>query len=150
MIPNEGELQLITEEITQGEDWELGLFTTSPTLAATDNEAAILSYEASFSGYARKTPTRTNSPSTWNDAANGAPTGSWSAQASVAQSQYNPSSPQTWTYLGGGATVYGWFLVGATSGKLIATRLFPVAQPVVNDNTISFVPTWGRASVSGS
>ena len=153
MIPNEGEVQLLTELLSGGtlEDWELGLFTTNPTLAATDNEAAILAYEATFSGYARKTLTRSVSGSTWSTPSSSAPTGTWSStQAAVAESTYNASAPQTWTYSGSSAVLYGWFLVGATSGKLILTKLFPSSQPIEDTNTISFAPIFGGASVSGS
>lgn len=145
ICPNEGETTLLAELLGAGEDWSLGLITTDVTPAETDVAATWTAAEASGSWYARKTLTRSVSGTTWSTPASAAPSGSWSAEAAVAAAQYNAASPQSWTYSGAGATIYGYFYIGATSGKLIFAEKFATAQPVVEGNVVNFTPQFALA-----
>jgi hypothetical protein len=146
IVPNEGELQLLADLLGAGENWLLCLATTSVTPSETDTAATWTAAEATFSGYSRKTLTRTVSGSTWATPSIQAPTDAWSAEAGVAQSTYNAASPQTWTAGAGvSATVYGFFYLGATSGKLLFCQLLGVSQPITAGTVVTIVPPFGAA-----
>ena len=145
-IPDEGELQHLAEHLAAGEDWLLGLITTDLTPSESDTASTWTALEASFSGYARKTLTRAVGPGNWGTPTSGAPVGSWSSESNVASSLYNVGTPQTWTAgTGASATVYGYFYLGATSGKLAFAEKLAVAQPIVEGTVISIVPYFGFA-----
>jgi hypothetical protein len=146
IIPNEGELVLLAElmGVVTREDWYLCLFTTTITPSETTVAANMTAVEATFTGYSRKTLTRTTGGSTWSTPASAAPVNSWSAEALVATTTYNSGTPQTWT-AGASATIYGYFYLGVTSGKLIMAELFATPQPVVSTNVINFTPQFALA-----
>jgi hypothetical protein len=50
----------------------------------------------------------------------------------------------TWTCTGGsGQTVYGWYMRGASSGKVLGAQLFPTAPVLTNGISVSLGPmTW--------
>jgi hypothetical protein len=144
VIPNEGELRLINEILDGGlarENWTLKLYKTNVTPAETDTTASYT--ESDFTGYTAKTLTRTVSNGvTWGTPASGSPTGAWSGEASVAESAY---VQQTWTCGASGNTVYGYFVVGATSTKLIMAELFAAPRTLVNSDVLNLTPRFGVA-----
>ena len=146
IVPNEGEIQLLADLLGSGENWLLCLATTSVTPSETDVAATWTAAEAAFTGYARKTLTRTVSGSTWATPTTQAPTDAWSAEAGVAQSTYNAGAPQTWTAgAGASGTVYGFFYLGATSGKLVFCQVLAVAKAVWAGDQIIITPPFGAA-----
>lgn len=150
LIPNEGEVQLLTDLLGGGtlENWTLKLFQSNTTPAETDTAATYT--EANFTSYSAQTLTRTISASTWNTPASGSPTGSWasglglSGETSVAESPYG-SSARSWTCGTTGNTIYGYYIVGATSTKLIGAEKFATARTLANSDTLSFTPRIGLA-----
>lgn len=143
VIPNEGEVQLLTDLLGGGtlENWSLRLYKTNVTPAETDTPASYT--VADFTSYANKTLTRTIGAGNWSTPASGSPTNSWSAEASVAESAYG-SSAQSWT--NGGAspqTIYGYYIVGATSTKLIAAESFAASRTLNQNDSLSFTPRFG-------
>lgn len=145
-VPDEGELQHLAEHLAAGEDWLLCLITSPLTPAETDAAATWTAAEATFSGYARKTLTRSVSGTTWGTPASGAPDGSWSSETSVATSRYNASSPQQWTAGSGvSATLYGYFYLGATSGKLVFAEYFATPRTINDGAVINLVPSFSFA-----
>jgi hypothetical protein len=145
VIPNEGEVQLLTEQLSAGENWLLGLFHSNITPAETDTAATYTAQEATFSGYARKTLTRSVSGSTWQ-VTSGAPSGTppWSAEASVAKGSYG-SAAQVWTCGLTGDTVYGYFIVGMSSGKLILAEAFSTPRTLAAGDTLTLPPVFEGA-----
>lgn len=146
LIPNEGEIQSLTEFLSAGEAFFLKLFKSNTTPAETDTPASYtLVTTSDFPGYADKTLTRSVSGSTWNTPASGAPTNAWSVEASVAESVYG-STAQSWTNNGGSpVTVYGYILVGATSGKLRGVETFDAPRTLQVADTLEFFPRFGFA-----
>ena len=103
----------------------------------------VASYQiADFDGYADKTLTRSVSPTTWNTPVSQTPSGSppWSAESAVAHSDYG-SAPQVFTCTGAtGNTIYGYCIVGATSGKLICAEAFATPRTLSNGDSLSLTP----------
>ena len=135
VIPHEGEIVLLNNLLAGGalENWTLKLFSNNVTPALTDTSATYT--VASFTGYADKTLTRTQSGSTWAAAAG---TGSV-LEASDAYSAYGASA-QSWSATSS-QTIYGYYILGATSGKVIAAEKFASAVNLINPSTITVQPS---------
>jgi len=142
VCPNEGELQLINDLLNGGtHNWTLQLFKTNVTPAETDTNSTYTA--ADFTNYTTKTLTRTvNNGVTWNTPASGSPTGSWSAEASVAESTYQQLS---WTCGASGNTIYGYWIVDATTTKVILAEAFGTARTLANGDTLNLTPRIGVA-----
>lgn len=143
IVPNEGEVKLITDLLNGGtlENWTLKLFKTNVTPAETDTSASYT--VADFTNYTSKTLTRSvNNGVTWNTVASGSPTGSWSAEASVAESAYQQ---QSWTCGATGNTIYGYWIEGATSAKVLLAEAFASSRVLANGDTLNLTPRFGGA-----
>jgi len=148
LVPHEGDVQLLNDLLGGGslENWQLGLFNSNITPAETDTASTYTVHEATFTSYARKTLTRSVGSSTWNTPVSQAPSGAppWSSRTQVGHSQYG-SSPQSWTCGATGEMIYGYFIVGATSGKLICAEAFAAPRTLVNGDTLSITPIFENA-----
>ena len=128
LVPDSGEVELLKAVLypTSGENWTLKLYSSNTTPAESDTAGTYT--EATFTGYTAKTITRTQSGSTW-----AVPTtsgGTTSSTYGTAQS-WSPTSSQT---------VYGYFVVGATSTTLLFAELFSSAKNLVNGDTLTVTP----------
>ena len=148
LVPDEGDVQLLNDLLSGGtlENWLLCLYNSSITPVETDTAATYTAHEAVFTNYARKTLTRSVSPSTWNTPVAQSPSGSpaWSSRSQVGHSQYG-SSPQAWTCGATGDTVYGYFILGAVSGKLIMAEAFQTPRTIGSGDTLSITPVFENA-----
>jgi hypothetical protein len=98
------------------EDYTLMLFSNNVTVSNTDTLGTYT--EASFTGYARVPIAR----STF-----GTPTVSGSVATMLS------SVVPTFTCTGGGGqTVYGWVLLGVTSGDIVAGQNFPAGRDITS------------------
>src|SRR5271157_5086339 len=140
LVPHQGDVQLLTDLLGGGtlENWLLGLFNSNITPAETDTASTYTAHETAFTSYTRKTLTRSIGSSTWNNPVSQAPSGSppWSSRTQVGHSQYG-STAQTWTCGTTGDTIYGYFIIGATSGKLICAEAFATPRTLANGDTLS-------------
>jgi len=146
IVPNEGEVRLLTELLdgaTARENWLLKLYKTNVTPSETDTSASYT--ECDFTNYTSKTLTRTIAAGTWGTPASGAPTNAWSSEAAVAESTYNSGTPQQWTCGLTGNTVYGYFYQGASSGKVVLAEQFATPRTLANGDTLSLTPRFGAA-----
>lgn len=145
-VPHEGDVQILTELLGAGENWLLGLFKTAITPAETDVADTYTANEADFSGYARLTLTRTIASGTWSPPVSQAPSGdpAWSSRTQVGHSAYG-SSPQSWTCGATGGDVHGYFILGATSGKLILAEAFPAAKTLASGDSLAMTPIFESA-----
>ena len=137
LIPNDGEPQLLNDLLAGGslENWKCKLFQSNTTPSETDVSGTYT--EASFTGYTTggQTLTRTLSGATWSTPSE---TGS-TLEASDAKATYGGGTPISWSATSS-QTVYGYFFVGATSGKLIATERFASSVGLVNGTTLNLTP----------
>src|SRR3990167_1809807 len=143
VIPNVAEDRLLLELLDGGtarEDWSMRLYKTNVTPAETDTAASYT--VADFTAYVNKTLTRTvNNGVTWATIAQAAPSGGWSAEAAVAESRY---VAQVWSP-GSSQTVYGMYLIGATSTLLIGAEIFSSAKALESGDTLTVTPRFGLA-----
>ena len=145
VIPNEAEVQLLRELLDGGatrNNWTLRLYQSNTTPSETDALASNPFTEANFTNYVSKTLTRTVSGSTWSTPASGPPTGSWSAEASVAESAYGASA-QSWTCGATGNTVYGYWIEDATNAKFVGAERFASSIVLVGGATLTLQPRFG-------
>ena len=148
VVPHQGDIQILTDLFTGGtlENWLLCLFNSSITPSETDTASTYTAHETAFTGYSRKTLTRTISASTWNPPVSQAPSGSppWSTRNQVGHTQYG-SAPQSWTCGATGDTIYGYFIIGATSGNLICAEAFATPRTLGNGDSLSITPIFENA-----
>lgn len=146
LVPDEGKLQLAKDILGNAalENWTLKIFSNNHTPAESDTAATYT--EATFTGYVAKTLMRDTSAGHWAVPALGSPTNAWApgAQTQVAESTYNQ---QSWSPTSS-QTVYGVFVVGATSTKLIYAELFSTPRSLVTGDTLNFTPRFGMANAS--
>jgi len=127
LVPNTGEviaLSYLVNKVATPENLIYGLFATNVTPAETDTAATYT--EAVGGGYAALTMTGAN----WT-VTGGAP-----SSAAYAQ--------QTWTFTGAlttNATIYGYFVIRATSVDLVLAETFPSFTPTANGDNIKLTPT---------
>jgi hypothetical protein len=135
VVPHEGEVQLLSDLLAGGslENWTLKLFKSNTTPALTDTSATYT--ESTFTGYSSKTLTRTSGSSTWNTVGT---TGSV-LESGCAKSSYG-SAAQSWSCTSA-ETCYGYFAVGATSGKVVMAERFASLISLVNPSTLTLQPT---------
>lgn len=125
LVPSVGENMLLGMALgfNAQEDFLLKLFVNNVTPA--DDDTAVTYTEMSTLGYAAKTLAKAS----WGIAQN----------AGVAEGSY---AEQTWTLSAGAAvTIYGYFVVSASSGTLLWSELFGAAKVVQNaGDTIKITP----------
>ena len=129
VVPNVGEIELLTKmlkaALTVDENYILKLYKNNYTPVQSSTDADFT--EATFTSYAAKTLTRTN----W-----GAPT----TVSNKASSTY--SVQQSWTCGASGETVYGYYVMGATSGVLLWAEEFADPIPMANTFVLNLTPVF--------
>ena len=148
LVPHEGDVQLLADLMGGGalENWQLGLFNSNITPIEANTASDFTAHEPIFTSYARRTLTRSIGSATWNTPVSQAPSGSpvWSSRSQVGHTQYG-SAAQLWTCGATGDTVYGYFIIGATSGKLIAAEAFATPRTLASGDTLSITPVFENA-----
>lgn len=131
LVPDVGEVLLLTNLLAGGalENWTLKLYKTNVTPAEGDTAASYT--VADFTGYANKTLTRTVAGGTW-----ATPTTSSGTTSSL----YNSGTPQAWTCGASGNTIYGYYIVGATSTTLAWAELFGTARVLADTDVLNLTP----------
>jgi hypothetical protein len=126
LVPNSGEviaLQYLTNKVATPENLVYKLFATNVTPAETDTAASYT--EAAGGGYAAKTLTGAN----WT-VTGGAPSSATYAA-------------QTYTFTGAlttNATIYGYFVIRASSLDLVLAEIFTSFTPANNGDNIVLTP----------
>lgn len=129
LVPDVGEVELLKRLLYGNagrENWTLKLYKNNVTPAEGDTAATYT--EADFTGYTSKTLTSTQSASTW--AVPSTTSGTTSSQYGTAQT-WNASPAQT---------VYGYFVVGASSTILLFAEVFGTAKNLVSGDTLTVTP----------
>jgi aspartokinase len=128
LVPDVGEVVLLASILypASGENWTLKLYSGNVTPAETDTAASYT--EATFTGYTAKTLTRTQSGATW--AVPTTSTGTTSSTYGTAQ-VWSPTTSQS---------IYGYYVVGATSTTLLFAELFSSVKNLANNDTLTVTP----------
>jgi len=130
VVTNEGELELLDkalkDALSTDESFSLRLFQNDYTPINTTTLTDFT--EADFTSYARKTLTRAG----WKAAALNA--------SNEAEAEY--SAEQSWTCGATGGDVYGYYVVGATSGKILWCERFEQSRSLLVGDELAFTPTF--------
>ena len=125
LVPDVGEVELLDkllkDALSVDEDYTLKLYKTNVTPAESDTAGSYT--VADFTGYANKTLTRAG----WAAASTAAGTTS----TTFAQQSWSPTSSQT---------VYGYYVIGATSTVLLWAELFASSKNLVDGDTLQLTP----------
>lgn len=130
LCPNVGEVVLLTNLLSAGNNWTLKLFKSNTTPAETDTAGTYT--EADFTNYSAKTLTRAVGAGNW-----GTPS---TDGGGVTSSTYNSGTPQTWTCGATGNTVYGYFIVDAVAGTLLIVERFAASRTLASGDTLNLTP----------
>lgn len=130
IVPNEGELELLDkmlkDALVTNESYVLKLFKNDYT---PDQYTTAGDFdEADFTNYVSKTLTRTNFDSASLNVSN------------EAETAYG--SEQSWTCGSTGNTVYGYYILGATSLKVLWTERFAAARVMTDTDVLKITPTF--------
>lgn len=127
VVANIGELELLDkmlkDSLTTDEDYILKLYNNNVTPSSSSVVADFT--EATFTNYVAKTLTR----SSWSSAT--------TDSLGQAQSSY---AKQSWTCGTVGDTIYGYYVIGATSGVLLWAEKFTVARVLSDLNGLEITP----------
>lgn len=133
VIPDVGEIELLDkmlkDALSVDEDYTMKLYKNDYTPIG--SSTAVDFTEADFTNYTAATLTRAN----------------WGAATTVnnkAQSTY--SAQQSWTCGTGGNTIYGYYIVGATSGVLLWAERFSAARILSDGDILNLTPIFTLAS----
>lgn len=74
--------------------------------------------------------------------------GSWVAPSTVSGKASTSYASQSWSVGTTGNTLYGYYIVGATSGTAIWAERFPAPKVVTDGDTVQVVPTFTGDSES--
>lgn len=130
VVPNEGSIELLEKMIKRAlstdEDYTLKLYANDYTPVSTTTAADF--DEPVFTGYASKTLTRA---------------GFDTAVTMVNGDAYiEYATEQVWAVGAVGDTVYGYFIEGATSGKVLWAERLPESANVANGDEIKITPSF--------
>jgi len=127
VTPDAGELELldkmIKDALSVDEDYTLKLFKNDYT----PSQSTVFGdfTEADFTGYSAATLTRANF-------------GAASTVNNKAESTY--SAQQSWTCGTTGNTVYGYYVLGATSGTCLWAERFATSRTLANGDQLNLTP----------
>lgn len=130
LVPDAGEVELLKRLLyanSGSENGTLKLFSNNITPAESDTASTYT--EATFSGYSTKTLTSTQSGSTW--AVPTTSTGTTSSTYGSAAQSWSPTSSQT---------IYGAYVIGATSTTIWFSDLFSTPRSLVSGDTLNYTP----------
>lgn len=126
VIPDVGEVELLDkmlkDALSSDEDYTLKLYKTDVTPAESDTASSYT--VADFTNYVNKTLTRAG----WA----GASTAGGTTSSSYAQ--------QSWTCGASGNTIYGYYVIGATSTVLLWAEKFATARVLASGDTLNLTP----------
>jgi hypothetical protein len=130
IVPNEGEIELLDKMLVDAlhtnETYILRLFKNDYTPSATTVVGSFL--EADFTNYAEKTLTRGGFNSAVLNAYN--------------EAEVTYGGEQSWTCGATGNTIYGYYVVGNTSGRVLWCQRFGEPRPMGDGDIIRFTPAF--------
>jgi hypothetical protein len=128
VVPNVGEIELLDKMLKNAlvtdENYTLKLFNNNVT---PDQSFTASSFtEATFTGYVAKTLTRSG----------------WGAAATVSNKAQSSYAQQSWTCGIVGDTIYGYYVVGATSTVLLWAERFTTPRTLGNTDILNVTPVF--------
>lgn len=135
-VPQEGELQLLDkmlrDTLSTDEIYLLKLYKNDVTPGDADTNATYT--EATFTAYYSRSLTRAN----WNISA---------TNGTKAESSYG-SSPESWTCGASGNTIYGYWVEGQASSKVLWAERFASQRTLSENDVLNITPKFTLTSES--
>ena len=135
-VPNQGELELldkmIKDNLSTDEKYILRLYRIDHTPADADSTSNYT--EANFTNYQ---PVTLNRGTDWN-----------SASTSGTKAEIELASQQSWTSGTTGNTIFGYYVVAATSNKLLWAEKFGTPRVLANQDVLNLTPKFTLESES--
>lgn len=133
VVPDEGEIELLKKLLkntTDSENYLLRLYKNNYTPSGSTTETDFT--EADFTNYAEKTIARTDwaTPTTFNN----------KAESSV--------TVQSWTCGTVGNTIYGYYIVGSVSGKVLWAEKFASTRVLEDSDILNVTPKFNLSSAN--
>lgn len=127
VIPNEGKIlaleRWLAPDVATGEDWIVKTYSNNYTPVAGSSSGNFT--ESAYTGYLAVHVTEAD----------------WGAAAITSDVAYSTSSlTPSYTCTAGTEAVYGWYAVGAISGKVLAAERFSTTLTTVPGATITLSP----------
>lgn len=130
LIPDEGAVillaKMLKDQLSTDESYTLKLYQNNYTPVVGSTASSFT--EATFGGYSPKTLTR----AAWQT-----PT----IVGGVASSTYG-STPQTWTLSSSPQTIYGYYILGAVSLKVLWAERFAVSRALTLGDALDLTPVF--------
>lgn len=135
-VPDEGELELlskmISDHLSTDEKYILKLYKIDHTPLNADSTSNYT--EANFTDYANVTLSRGGA---WN-----------AASASGSKAEIELATQQSWTSGTAGNTIFGYYVVGGTSTKLLWAEKFGTPRVLANQDVLNLTPKFTLESES--
>lgn len=135
VVPDEGEIQLLQKmlkhALSTDETYILKLYRVDYTPISTTAKTSFT--EANFTNYAARTLTR----ALWSNAVMNA--------SSAGEASYG-SSPQSWTCGTTGNTIYGYWVEGTTSTKVLWAERFTTSRVLASGDILNITPKFTLTS----
>lgn len=132
VTPAVGECELLDkclkDALSVDESYTLKLYKTDVTPSGTSVAGDFT--VADFTDYANKTLTRAG----------------WSAAATVSNKAESEYAQQSWTCGATGNTIYGYYVIGTTSGTLLWAEKFSSARVLAENDVLNLTPKFSLNS----
>lgn len=132
VVPDSGELELLDkmlkDALSTDEAFVMKLYKSDTTPAAATVAGDFT--EADFTDYAAVTLARA----------------SWAAAATVSNKAESSFAAQSWTCGATGNTIYGYYVVGATSGTCLWAERFATSRVLASGDVLNITPKFTLAS----
>lgn len=126
LVPDEGEVELLDkmmkDALSVDESSTLKLYKTNVTPGESDTSGSYT--EADFTSYTSKTLARA----------------SWAGASTSTGTTSTTYAAQSWTCGASGNTIYGYFVLGASSGKVLWAELFGTSRVLASGDTLNLTP----------
>ena len=133
IVPDAGELELLTKLLINTTDTENYLLRLYKNSYSPSGSTVIGDFtEADFTTYAEKTLAR----------------GDWASPSTVANKAESSVTAQSWTCGASGNTVYGYYVVGATSGVCLWAEEFASPRILANGDILNLTPKFNLSSAN--
>mgnify|MGYP006280979447 CR=1 FL=1 len=133
VVPDLGEIELLTKLLkntTDTENYILRLYQNNYTPIGSTVVGDFS--EADFTNYTEKTIAR----------------GDWAAPSTVATKAESSVTAQSWTCGATGNTIYGYYVVGSTSGVCLWAEKFAAQRILVDGDILNLTPKFNLSSAN--
>ena len=133
VVPDLGEIELLTKLLINTTDTENYIIKLYKNNYSPSGSTVVADFtEADFTNYVAKTVAR----------------GDWASPSTVSNKAESSVTAQTWTCGPTGNTIYGYYVVGSTSGVCLWAEQFTVSRVLVDGDILNLTPKFNLSSAN--